>query len=231
MRIQKIIPSIMAKNQKELNSQINLIKDFAHTLHLDITDGNFVNNKTFQFPFKLKKGFNYMAHLMIENPEKWIKKYFKAIDLIIPHIETLDDPIDYFMWIKGKNKPAAFAILPETKVKMIEPALEFVDYVLILTVKPGFYGSKFMKSQLKKIKQIKKINPKVKVIVDGGMDLKNIELASDLGTDHFISGSYIMAGENPKKNYKELHYAWAKERLFLQNPRRRVTVKRIIKKK
>jgi len=201
---QKILPSIMAKNQKDLNSNFKKLKGIVKHLHLDIVDGKFAPNKVMTFPFKLSKNFQYSAHLMIKNPEKWIEKNLKRIDLLIPHFEELKNLEKYIGWIKSKKKKAAVAILPETKINMIKPYLKELDYVLVLTVHPGFYGSKFLKSELKKVTQIKNINPKIKVIVDGGMQPTTIGQAAKAGADFFVSGSYTTKSDNPKLAIRSL---------------------------
>ena len=216
MRYQRVIPSIMAKSQKQLDEQLSIVKKFATTVHIDVVDGKFADNKVFRFPFKLKRGFKYNVHLMVERPEPWIKKHFKKFQIFFPHIETLKDPMDYFSWMKQSKKPIAFACLPETKVKDIKSFIPFVDYILILTVHPGFYGGKFLKSQIKKIKKIKKLNPDIKIFVDGGITPKRIEQVSDFGADFFVSGSYIMDSEEPKESFKELYHGWADKRLILR---------------
>ena len=88
--------------------------------------------------------------------------------------------------------------------KEIKDYLVDLDYVLVLTVHPGFYGSKFLSAPLKKIKQIKKINPKVKVIVDGGISPKTIKKAAKAGADYFVSGSYTTKSEFPRKSIRNL---------------------------
>ena len=77
-----------------------------------------------------------------------------------------------------------------------------IDYILILTVHPGFYGAKYLRGPLRKIKQIKKMNSKIKIIVDGGMKPSTIRDAR--GADFFVSGSFISKAENPKKAVREL---------------------------
>ena len=79
-----------------------------------------------------------------------------------------------------------------------------IDYLLVLTVHPGFYGAKYLPAQLRKITQIKKINPRVKVIVDGGMNPQTIRQAAQAGADFFITGSYTTKADNPKKALKTL---------------------------
>lgn len=201
---QIILPSIMAKSQKELNANCAKLKDVVKVLHLDIVDGKFAKNKTFQFPFRLNKNFKYNVHLMVKNPEKWIEKNWRRVDLIIPHFEELKDIERYAKWMKNRKKKVAFAILPETKVRDLKKSLPFVNYVLVLTVKPGYYGSKFLPKELKKIAIIKKINPKVKVIVDGGMSPETIEKTKKAGADYFVSGSYVTKSDKPKERIKNL---------------------------
>jgi len=201
---QIIFPSLMAKNQQELNADLKKLRGVAKELHLDVVDGKFAPNKTFQFPFKLSKHFTYNAHLMIKNPENWIKKNFKKINLFIPHFEEIKNIKKYLAWMKNKKKKVAFALLPETKVKQIQPYLQDINHILILTVHPGFYGSKYLKSELKKIPKIKKLNPKIKVIVDGGMHLKTIKQAKKAGADFFVSGSYTTKSDNPRQRIKSL---------------------------
>ncbi len=205
-----IIPSLLVKNQKELDYLTKRLEKVTRRVHLDVADGKFAPNKVLQFPFKLNKNFQYNAHLMIEHPLPWIKKNIKRIDIFIPHVETILNPLQYSQWMKQKHKKIAFAILPETKAEKIKEYIKAADYILILTVHPGFYGSKYLPQELKKIIPIKKINPNVKVIVDGGMNPKTIKNAKKAGTDYFISGSYTTKAENPKKAIKSLMDAMKK---------------------
>ena len=108
---QIILPSIMAKSQKELNEDYAKLKGVVKELHLDVVDGKFAKNKTFQFPFRLSKEFKYNVHLMVKNPEKWIEKNWRRVNLIIPHFEELKDVGEYVQFMKSKKKKVAFAIL------------------------------------------------------------------------------------------------------------------------
>lgn len=200
----KIFPSIVAKNQKELNETLKKLKGVSKTLHLDIVDGKFAPNHSLDFPFRLNRKFNYNAHLMLKNPQSWIEKHGKKVDFYVVHFEVLKNVKRYIEETKKKKKKVAFALLPETKVSKIKDYLKYVDIILILTVHPGFYGSRYLRSPLKKIKQIKKINPKVKVIVDGHMNPKTIKEVKKAGGDWFVVGSYIMNSGSPKKAVREL---------------------------
>jgi len=194
----------MCQNQEELEQDLKKLKGVATTLHLDVVDGKFANNETFQFEFKLNKNFKYQAHLMINNPEKWIKEHFLEIDLFIPHIEKIKDVKKHIVELQLKDKKIAFALLPETKVSSLIKFLPQIDYILVLTVQPGFYGSKFLPLELKKISEIKKINPRIEVIVDGGMNPETIKLAARAGADIFVSGSYTTKAKKPKERIEIL---------------------------
>lgn len=201
---QLIFPSIIAKNQQELDAELKRLKGAAKTLHLDIVDGKFAPNRSLEFPLKLSKEYQYQAHLMIEKPEVWIKKNLNRIDLFIPHFEAIKYHSRYILWMEKIKKKVAFAILPQTTVKHLQEHLPYLDYVLILTVHPGFYGSPYLASELKKIEPLKKINPKVKIIVDGGMNPTTIKEAKKAGADLFVSGSYLLKNHSAKKAIEEL---------------------------
>jgi len=194
----KIWPSVMSKNQKGLSSYLKELKGVAKTLHLDIVDGKFADSKAMWFPFKLSRNFTYNAHLMIKNPEKWIQKNIKKKYLFIPHFEELKNVDEYIKWMRKEKKKIAFAIKPETKIKELKPYLNKVDYILVLTVHPGYYGSPFLPKNLRKIKQIKKINPKIKIIVDGGVKDRTIQKIKKYNPDILITGSYIKDSANKK---------------------------------
>jgi ribulose-phosphate 3-epimerase len=188
----------MPKNQKELNAGLKKFKKIVKELHLDIINGKFANNYSLDFEFKLDNNFVYQAHLMVKNPEHLIKKHWAKIQTFIPQFEEIKDPERYIHWMKNNGRKAAFALKPETKINQVKHFLKEIDLILILTVQPGFYGSKFLSNNLNKIKEIKKINPKTKVIIDGGINPETIVKAKKSGGDYFVSGSYIHTAENPQ---------------------------------
>lgn len=197
----------MAKSQKELNHDLKKLSPVVKELHLDIVDGKFANNKSLHFNFKIKNSFLYNAHLMVNNPKIWVEKCLKKkIKTIIFHPEVIAEQeiIELIGKIKSKKRKVGLALKPKTKVKTIKNYLPFLDYVLILTVEPGFYGAKFKSAPLRKIKKIKKINPYVKIIVDGGMDPKTIKKAAKYPVNYFVSGSYTTKADFPKKSIKSL---------------------------
>jgi ribulose-phosphate 3-epimerase len=202
----------MSKNQVELETDLKKLKGLVKEVHLDVVDGVFAPNNSLDFNFKLPKGFKYNMHLMVKDPEIWIKKRWKEIELFIPQLEEVKDIPKYIQWMKKSKKKVAFALKPETSVREIKPYLKDVDYVLILTVHPGFYGSKFIPSTLKKISLIKKANQKLKVIVDGGMCPEKIGLAAKAGADYFVSGSYTTKAGKPRESIRKLMLAIRKNK-------------------
>jgi len=114
----QIVPSLIAKTQKELDKRFNKVKKHFKTFHLDIMDGKFVRNKSLLFNFSLpKKGLKYEAHLMMKNPKKWIKENYKKSNLIIFHIKSCknDKEIkELIKLIKSKRRKVGISLNPET---------------------------------------------------------------------------------------------------------------------
>lgn len=198
----KILPSLMSQSQKELDQDFKNLKNTVKTLHLDIVDGKFAPRRTFQFPFRLQKNFQYHAHLMVRRPEPFIREHLKQIHLFLPHFEEIKDKEKYIRFMQQHRKPVGFALLPETEVKVVKPYLSHLSYLLILTVRPGFYGGQFINSKAKKIWQAKKLSPKIKIIVDGGINPVTIKKAK--AADFFVSGSYTTKSGDPKERIKTL---------------------------
>jgi len=196
----------MTKNQKEMNAHFKKLSGVAKILHLDVSDGKFVPTKYNYFPFRLSSKFKYNTHLMVKEPLAWVKKFGSKVDAIIFHEEPLSAKKvkEVIALIKKKRKKVGLALKPETKVNSIKDFISELDHVLILTVHPGFYGARYLKAPLKKIKLVKKLNPKIKVIVDGGMNPKTIKGAAKAGADYFVSGSFVTKSDNPKKAIREL---------------------------
>ena len=202
-----IIPAIIAKSQKELDERINKVKNISRVLHLDVMDGKFVKNKSLMFKFKIPRLKKYQAHLMVKNPRSWINKNWKKINTIIFHEEVFKkrkDVEELISFIKEKRRKVGLALNPKTDVEKISPYLNKIDLVLVMSVNPGKYGSAFLPKTLEKINQIKKINPSIKIEIDGGISDKTINGVCNAGGDIFISGSYLQKSQDSKKALKTL---------------------------
>ncbi|MBS3098084.1 ribulose-phosphate 3-epimerase [Candidatus Woesearchaeota archaeon] len=201
----EIIPAIIVKNQQELYEKINKVKDFAGILQLDVMDGKFVPNESINFDFKLPKtDCRFEAHLMVSDPKKWIEKNYSKVDTIIAHIESCSNPKELINDAKSKGKKIAFSINPDTKVDEIKNFLGELDQVLVMTVDPGFYGSKFVPSALKKIREIRKLRPDLNIEVDGSINPDTIGDVLKAGANMFVVGSFIMKNKDPAKAIERL---------------------------
>ena len=126
-----IFPSIVAKNQEELDNLLKKLVGVAKTLHLDIADGKAVPNRSLSFPFRLSSRFSYNAHLMIKYPEEWIRKHGQKVNVCIAQFEEIKNHIKYIAWMRKKRKKIAFSLNPETDVSKIRTYLKYCDYILI----------------------------------------------------------------------------------------------------
>jgi len=204
--MKSIIPSIIAKSQKDFDERFDKVKSTS-MIHLDIMDGKFVKGQSLNFPFKIpRERRDYQAHLMVKHPLAWIDKNAHKVGTIIFHIESyhkfakIEETIQL---IKKHKKKIGIAINPLTPVKSIQHLVKSINLVVIMTVKPGRYGSRFIPSALKKANKIKSFNPKIKIQLDGGINNKTIIRAKSYA-DGFISGSYIQNAQNSKEAIKEL---------------------------
>lgn len=200
----KIIPSIIAKNNTELNERFLHVKNISKEFQFDFMDGKFVKNKSLMFDFVLPRDKKYQAHLMIKNPFSWIEKNWKKFDLFIVHVETSGkDFLEVVRFLKSKNKKIGITISPRTRVSRIAEYLPFVSQVTVMTVTPGKYGARFLESNLKKVKEIRKLNKKVKIQLDGGINDRNISLIPK-DIDSVVLGSYLQNADYPKDAIKFL---------------------------
>ncbi|MBU2561437.1 MAG: ribulose-phosphate 3-epimerase [Nanoarchaeota archaeon] len=197
MMKKEIIPAIIAKSQEELDRKIARVKGHVKVIQLDVMDGIFVKNSSVDFDFRLPKiGCGFEAHLMVSSPDEWIDRNIGKVDTIIVHIESCTDPDEIVSFVKSRGKKIGFALNPETQVMRVKPYLKKIDQVLVMTVNPGCYGGKFLPKALDKVKELRKLAPRLDIEVDGGMDPKNIRLADDAGANLFVSGSYTVDAED-----------------------------------
>lgn len=207
----QVIPAILAKTKKEFIEKVKAVKPYVSFIQLDIMDGKFAPNKTWGSAGQVKKvlaeiGFrkNFEVHLMVKNPEKEIVRWANTgAKRIIYHFEATENHARIIKKIKELGCEAGIAINPETSVKNLLPYIYGINFVLVMSVVPGFSGQEFHPEVLKKIKEIKKINSKVKVGVDGGVNLKTAKKIVFAGADALNAANAIFKSDNIKETIKQ----------------------------
>ena len=200
-----IVPAIIAKTQQELNEILSKVKDLSGFAQLDIMDQIFVPNSSLDFDFDVSgSNMRFEAHLMISNPMAWIEKNWNKVDTILVHFESCENPDEIIRFVKNKGKKIGFALNPETQVNDVKAYLDDIDQILIMTVNPGFYGSKFLLETISKISEVRKIKPDLDIEVDGGITPDTIKLVYEAGANMFVSGSYIIKSDDVKGSIDNL---------------------------
>jgi len=196
----EIIPAIIAKTQKELDERLLKVKDYVNTVQLDVMDDIFVPNTSLFFDFDLKGiDLSYEAHLMVQKPEEWIKNYADKVDTILVHYESSYDAKQIIQTVKDLGKRIGFVLNPETPASKLDPVIEKIDQVLVMTVNPGFYGSPFLAEMTEKIQTLRLKNPDLDIEVDGGITDKTIRKVYEAGANLFVSGSYIVKSDDVQR--------------------------------
>ena len=202
----KLAPSILSADFARLLEDVKKVeKAGCEYLHIDVMDGHFVPNITLgpTIVKSLRKDVNMVfdTHLMIENPDNYIKDFVDAgSDLIVVHAEACRHLHRTIQNIKSYNVKVGVALNPATSIESIKHIIEDVDMVLIMTVNPGFGGQSFIESMLEKIKELKQLiddkNLNVDIQVDGGIKPDNIHKVVEAGANIIVAGSAIFNSEN-----------------------------------
>ncbi len=202
----KIAPSILSADFSCLAAELKKVQRAgAELIHIDVMDGHFVPNITIG-PVVVKyirrsTSLPLDVHLMIENPAKYIGAFVNAgSDMITVHIETvtLKELAAIARGLKKSRVKLGVSLNPATPLNRIKKALPLVDFVLVMSVNPGFGGQAFIPQALKKIKQLRAIFKK-DIAVDGGINNINAKLARNAGANVLAAGSYIFGAKNTKQ--------------------------------
>jgi ribulose-phosphate 3-epimerase len=199
----QILPTIIAQNQTELNQMLAKIP-FAENIMLDLMDGKFVGATSLGFSMKLPKDHQYQLHIMAVDPLERIKELSPEIDTVILHAEPLTDINESIKQVRKRGLDVFIAVNPETPTSKVEPCLDQLDGVLIMSVNPGQYGAKFLPMQLNKVRRLRELSEEINIEVDGGMSDQTIGLAVAAGANMIASGSFIMKSKDPEAAYNIL---------------------------
>ncbi len=202
----KIAPSLLSADFSMLADELRAVESGADLLHLDVMDGHFVPNITIG-PMIVKacrahSRLRFDCHLMISNPQQYIAAFLEAgANMISVHFEAEAHLQRALQLIRDGGALAGVAINPATPAESLTTALEFCDYVLVMTVNPGFGGQTFLEPVVPKIRQISRMitdrGLAVEIEVDGGVDARTAPLVVGAGATILVAGSAVF-GKNDR---------------------------------
>jgi len=202
----KLSPSILNADFSKLLAAIERIADLVDYIHFDVMDGHFVPNLTFGpvlvNSLREKISLPFDIHLMIDRPAFYAPSFrVRPEDVITFHVEALDSPHEAIAAIRKLGCRVGIALRPRTPLSLIFPYLLEVDWVLVMSVEPGFGGQKFMPEALERIRTLKKeIGQRpILIAVDGGIGPDNIRQVVEAGADVVVAGVAIFGAPDPRE--------------------------------
>jgi ribulose-phosphate 3-epimerase len=212
-----IAPSILSADFSRLGQEIEAVeRGGAAILHVDVMDGHFVPNITIGLPvvksIARATKLPIDTHLMISEPGRYAEQFVRAgATMVSVHVEADPHLHRTLMSIKAAGAQAGVVLNPATPLGSLEEALHFVDYVLVMSVNPGFGGQRFIPTSIDKLRRLRRIIDErrlnVRIEIDGGIDLENIATVVAAGAEIIVAGSAIFGGPDPEAALRELREA------------------------
>jgi len=202
----EIAPSMLGANFGEMKREAVLVAPHSAYLHMDVMDGHFVPNLTMGPDLvKALRGIaDIDVHLMVTNPSDFIKDFSDVgADIISVHVEA-NDPGKAIKLIKELKIKAGIAIKPSTPSSAIEPFVESVDMILVMSVEPGYCGQSFHENAIQRVKTYREKYPDKIIEVDGGVGPENAALLSEAGANILVAGSAIFGSSDPIKVIEDM---------------------------
>lgn len=201
-----IIPTIFSKNRKEFREKFDKLIKITKNIQVDYMDGKFVSAKSVQMKDipRFPRNYNFEIHMMSKNPSKGVglvaKKGFRKV---LFHYGT-DDNVKTIAKIKEYGMLAFLAVNPEDKTKDFAYLFPLLDGILVMGVHPGGEKQSLLPGTFNKIKEIRKINSKIPIQVDGGVNMSTIKKLTGAGVSLLNSGSFVSGSDNPRKALAQL---------------------------
>jgi ribulose-phosphate 3-epimerase len=210
----EIVPSILSANFARLAEEIARVERGGATmLHLDVMDGHFVPNLTIGPPvvesIRQCTRLHLDLHLMIENPERYVTEFVKAgANSVLVHYEACRHLDGTLGMIREAGAMAGVVLNPATPVAVLEDVLEVADYVLLMSVNPGFGGQKLIPYVLDKVRQLNVMRRAKKLAfpieIDGGVHRENLAEVVRAGCDWIVTGSAVFHSPDPEATVREM---------------------------
>jgi ribulose-phosphate 3-epimerase len=209
-----VAPSILSADFANLQRDVEMInKSEADWIHVDIMDGVFVPNISFGFPvikaIKKHAAKPLDVHLMIVHPENYISQFKEAgAETLSVHLEACVHLHRTLQQVKQAGMKAGVAINPHTPVNMLEPIINEIDLICMMSVNPGFGGQKFIEQTYARAAELKELivrrNANALIEIDGGVDLENTSRLIQAGADVLVAGNTVFSSKDPSETIKKL---------------------------
>ena len=212
-----IIPAILEKDLKNIINKVDLVKDVAKTIQIDVLDNTLIKEKTFTDLNKLKNiktDIEIIIHLMVDDPKKYIKKLngsfifskgkISNVSTFITQLtEDKNKIMEFIKLAKNSGYRAGISINTDQDTFLLIPFLDKIDVIQFMGVDPGKQGNKFLPEVIDKIIDFKNKFPDVETLIDGGIRDNNFQSVVKTGVDNIVIGSSIFNTENPKQKFIE----------------------------